>query len=206
MKKLIVILTAFTTMNAKGQSVADTFSVRLKTFEGYKTENKNKLHWTVACFLNYANFEVQRSFDGANYNTIHSFQSDRLRCKQPFDFEDVASTGKVFYRVRVGDLDGQFYTSKIIFISGKMNGFDIAAMVPTFVTSTATINFVSSSNNKVEFTICNLQGLVVMKKTIPISKGNNEILLDCSELAKGIYVLSTQNSESELKTIRFMKQ
>ena len=206
MKKLTLLLLVFASMFAKGQSVADTFTVRLKTFEGYKSDNKNKLHWTVSCYLSYANFELQRSFDGQNYSIIHTFQSDRLRCKQPFEYEDVASTGKIFYRVRVGDLDGHFYTSKIILVTGKTTGFDIAAFFPTFVSTNATINIVSSSDNTVKFTIYNLQGLSVIQKSISLNKGNNEIILNCSKLSKGEYILTTQNSEGELKSIRFMKQ
>ena len=73
------------------------------------------------CFLLYAKFEVQRSIDGRNYTTINTFEADQLRCKQPFNFIDRNVSGTLFYRIKVGDLDGRFSASKIVAVTGKEN-------------------------------------------------------------------------------------
>lgn len=208
MKKTLSILLIFIVgLSANAQTNTDsTTPVRLKTFEVSKTEMGNKLHWTVSCFLTFAIFEVQRSNDGTNYTTINTFQADILRCLQPFDYEDKTALGKTFYRVRVGDKDGKIFTSKIAVITGKQKGFDIAAMYPTIVKSTAIVSITSTNTNKAQIQVYNLQGTKVLQQTSTLTNGNNDIILDCTKLAQGTYILAIQNSEGELKTIQFIKQ
>lgn len=195
-------------LDTNAQSNIDNSTpVRLKTFEVAKTEMGNTLHWSVSCFITFARFEIQRSPDGTNYKTINTFQADVLRCLQPFEYEDKAAmAGKMFYRIRVGDVDGNFFSSKIVVVTGKLNGFDIAAMYPTVVNSTATISVSSSNNNTAKLQVYNFQGKKVLEQTSTLKKGSNEIILDCTNLSKSTYILAVQNSEGELKTIQFVKQ
>ena len=205
--KLIVLLVCISSfsISVKAQSGDSSIPVRLKSFDAVRADNANKLNWIVTCFLEYANFEIQRSSDGIHYNPINSFQADRLRCRQPFNYEDRGVNGKVFYRIRVGDLDGRFYTSKITVVIGKLKGYEIASMVPTLVSSNATITISSADYDKVNLRVTNLQGITMYRKSLSLVKGNNNIRIDLSALPKGNYVLSSVNSEEQLKTIRFVK-
>lgn len=202
---LLIICISLFTLPAKAQLGDSSIPVRLKSFDAVKTGNSNKLNWAVVCFLEYANFEVQRSSDGVNYITINSFQADRLRCLQPFDYEDRNVGGKVYYRIKVGDLDGRFYTSKITVVIGKARGFEIASMIPTLVGSNATATISSAANDKAEIRINTLVGVAMYKKSLALVKGNNTIPLALSALPSGNYVLSLVNTEGQLKTIRFIK-
>ena len=206
MKKILLIATMISSSIFATAQNDTSKTVRLKTFEVYKTEMGNKLHWTVSCFINFAVFEIQRSTDAVNYTTINTFQADILRCLQPFDYEDKNTKGKQYYRIRVGDRDGNFFTSKIVVITSGYTGFDIATMLPTLVTSTTTITISSAIISKAEIVIYNLQGTSAIKKSITLNKGTNDITIDCSTLAKGNYILATHNSEGEQKTIRLLKQ
>ena len=205
-KYLLLFITWLWVYSINAQNTSETVLVRLKSFEAAKTTNSNKLDWAVACFLNFARFEVQRSNDGINYSTINVFEADQLRCRQPFTYEDKTANGKVFYRIKVGDLDGRVYTSKTTVVIGKLKGFEIASMVPTLVSSNTTVTISSATTDKAAISITNLQGATVIKKSIPLLKGNNYILLELSNLAAGFHILTSVNSEGELKTVRFMKQ
>lgn len=207
MKKhlLRVVINAWI-FSANAQNYIDSIPVRLKSFEASKTTNANKLDWAVVCFLEYAKFEIQRSGDGTNFNTINTFQADQLRCRQPFTYEDRTANGKVFYRIKVGDLDGKEYVSKITVLIGKAKGFDIASLTPTLITSGATLTITSAGNDAAIVTITNLQGSPVMKKEISLLKGNNDVPLNLSALSAGNYILTSVNSDGELRTIRFIKQ
>ena len=90
----------------------DSIPVRLSYLDGNRNGNSNQLNWAVSCFLDYANFEIQSSANGLNYYTIHTFQADQTRCRQPFNYSDPQPSGKFYYRIRVGDLNGKFYSSK----------------------------------------------------------------------------------------------
>lgn len=207
MKKLLVSFSLMVSTIAFSQTVpADSVPIRVRSFEAAQSANITRLNWSVVCFLQYAKFIVERSNDGINYTTINTFQADRLRCKQPFDFEDKSSSGKLFYRLKVGDLDGNFATSKVVAVFGKSKGFDITAMAPTVVTSTAQLSISSASADKVMIYITSMQGVAILNKSLRVTEGNNTISLNLSSLPKGTFLLSSYNSEGELKTVRFIKQ
>lgn len=206
MKKLFLLLFLLYAVIAKSQIITeDGTPVRVKSFDASQSVNTTNLHWSVVCFLQYAKFLVERSNDGITYTAINTFQADRLRCKQPFDFEDKTANGKVYYRLKVGDLDGNFSTSKVVAVFGKSKGFDITAMAPTVVTSGAQISISSASADKASIFITSIHGILVLNKSIYLVKGSNTISLDLSSLSKGSFVLSSYNSEGEVKTIRFIK-
>ncbi len=207
MKKLLVSISLIVSTIAISQTVpADSVPVRVKSFEASQSANATKLNWSVVCFLQYANFVIERSNDAINYTAINTFQADRFRCQQPFNFEDRSSSGKVFYRLKVGDLDGKFGTSKVVAVYGKSKGFDITAMAPSIVTSTAQLSISSASADIVAIYITSTQGVAILNKSFSLVKGNNIISLNLSSLPTGTFVLSSYNTEGELKTLRFLKQ
>jgi hypothetical protein len=205
-KHLLLFAISALAFSANAQIYTDNIPVRLISFEASRTTNSNKLDWGVVCFLNYAKFDIQRSNDGINFITINSFQADQLRCRQPFTYEDRTANGKVFYRIKVGDLDGREYISKITVLFGKTKGFDIASLTPTLITSGAILTITSASNDAAIVTITNLQGSPVMKKMVNLVKANNDVFMNLSALSTGYYVLTSVNSEGELKSVRFIKQ
>ena len=157
------------------------------------------------CFLQYAKFEIQRSANGINYNTINTFEADQLRCRQPFDFTDANISGRVYYRIKVGDLDGRFAVSKTVAVSGKVNGFEINSLTPSLINTNTTLSISSATAEKAEIAIINFQGTVVKRIAINLNKGTTELPVDMISLAKGNYILSITNRLLEIKTTRFTK-
>lgn len=116
---ILLLITCFGITANSQINVSDSIPVRLSVLEARTVGNDARLDWKVVCLLPYAKFEIQRSLNGINYTTINTFEADLVRCRQPFDFTDANTTGKTFYRIRVGDLDGRFYHSKIVAVTGK---------------------------------------------------------------------------------------
>jgi hypothetical protein len=93
--------------------------VRMASMQAVRiNESEANLKWQVICRVAYAKFEIQKSRDGIIFETIDSFQADKIRCQSPFDYLDRTAAGQSFYRIRVGDIDGQFTSEKIVFVSG----------------------------------------------------------------------------------------
>lgn len=208
MKKIITILLAITTtFLAQSQTSNDTTPIRLSSFNATSLANNNiKLNWKVICFLDFANFQVQRSTDGINYTTITMFQSDRLRCKQPFDYEDQNIGGKIYYRVSVGDKDGKFSTSKIVLLTGKTKPFELISLSPSIITTNTQLNIASAIADKAQILITNAQGIAVKQISTTLNTGTNYINLELSNLTKGCYNISIINSSSNIISTRFIKQ
>ena len=68
---LCFILFAFTLKaNAQLLVAEDSVPVRVSYFNVEQNNNKTTLNWKVVCYLQFANFEVQRSANGTDHTTI----------------------------------------------------------------------------------------------------------------------------------------
>lgn len=204
-KCLFLFVCVFINLDLGAQMNDDTAPVRLNSFNVVKSENGNKLNWSVVCLLEFASFQVEGSADATNYYSITSFKADKLRCKQPFEFEDENTAGKVFYRIKVADLDGRVYISKIVTVLAKWMDFEINSLIPTIVQSRASISISSAAAGRIKVGVYNLQGLLMRESSWNIHNGNNELQLDFSSLADGSYLLMATNSEGQFRKIRFVK-
>lgn len=186
-------------------STTDSIPVRVSHFNAVAlNDNKTKLNWKVVCYLQYANFEVQRSTNGKDYTTINTFTADRLRCQSPFSFEDATFSTLIYYRLKVGDKDGNFSTSKVAVALGKVKSFEINSITPNLISSNTILSLSSAQNDKAIITINSYDGLVVKRITITLAKGVTDINLALNELVKGNYILLV-STVLEVKTVRFTK-
>ncbi len=182
--------------------------VRISSLNGQIVNNQNRLTWKTACFLQYARFDIQRSYDGINFNSVDNFTADQLRCQEPFDFDDMTvdrTAGKVFYRINVGDINGRYYNSKVVALFMTGNGLEIHNITPSVVTSTATLNLSSSFADKISFQISNAAGVILVNNKVSLTKGLNTIRIDASSYSKGLYWVTIISEKADNKAISFIK-
>ena len=191
--------------DARSQLTGDTsIGIRLSTFNASKQNNEVKLNWKVACRVSYARFEVQRSTDGANFSTINSFQADYLRCQQPFDYTDPTVIGQVFYRIKVGDIDGRFSTEKIVKVTGKEIADTEIKIVSPVTGNFLQLTVAATSNEKIELQMLNMSGNTLQTLSINPGKGVNRMEIPFTNFHAGMYILSYQTS-GERKSVQFVK-
>ncbi len=201
----VIVFTITAQASAQFPSSADSLPIRVSYFNAAQNYNKTRLNWKVVCYLQYANFEVQRSINGSDYTTINTFTADRLRCQSPFDFDDVQPNSRTFYRLKVGDKDGNFSTSKVLVAFGKEKSFEINSITPNLVKSNALLSISSAQNDKVSISISNYSGLLVKSIQTNINKGVTDITLDFNELGTGFYIIMVTNLSLDVRTSRILK-
>lgn len=182
--------------------------VRISSLDGQIVNNQNRLTWKTACFLQYARFDIQRSYDGVSFSSIDIFTADQLRCQQPFDFDDITvnrSAGRVFYRINVGDIDGHYYHSKIVTLFVEGNGLEVHNITPSIVNTAATLNLSSSFADKITFQITSSSGVTIVNNKVSLTKGLNTIRIDASTFSKGMYWVTIISEKTDNKTISFIK-
>jgi hypothetical protein len=207
MKKIITILfiIGFFNGNALGQLTADTStSIRLTAFNAGVQNNEVKLYWKVACRVSYALFEVQRSSDGTNFSTINSFQADYLRCLQPFNFTDPTATGLVFYRLKVGDIDGRFSTEKVLKLTGREIRDTKIKIVSPVTGSFLSLIVEAGSNEIIWLNILNMAGNSIQNLSINPGKGINQMEIPLLNFKAGMYILNYQTAGKK-RSARFVK-
>lgn len=193
---------------ATPQSDSSYYTVQLSSFDVSVSNNITKLHWKTICFLQYANFQIQKSANGKDFTTISSFTADRLRCQQPFDFTDSsnANQGNVFYRINVGNIDGKFYHSLVRRVYLKEKGFDLVSVYPTIVKSSINFSLSNSDNETFHAMIINQSGSIVKNKKLQVPQGLSNYNFDTGDLSSGYYWLQVINDLGDLRTTKFVKQ
>jgi hypothetical protein len=97
--------------------------LNLLNFSGENTSEGNQLNWLTANEVALNHFEIERSIDAKVFEKIGEVQANGGPSeKVNYDFVDQAtSIGKVFYRLRMVDLDGKYKYSKIINIENNLD-------------------------------------------------------------------------------------
>ncbi len=202
----ILISILFFSFAANSQTVAsDSVPVRLSTMEARIVNNDARLDWKVVCYLQHAKFEIQRSANGINYAAIHTFEADQARCRQAFEFTDINITGITFYRIKVGDLDGNYNTSRTVALAGKSKDLEINSLTPSVISTNASLSISSAITGKADIIISNFQGTIVKRFSINLNRGIIVLPVSLNDLPAGNYILSISNKFAGSKNIRFTK-
>jgi hypothetical protein len=207
MKQLITFFffISFFSSNVRSQLTGDTsIGIRLSSFNASKQNNEVKLNWKVTCRVSHARFEVQRSTDGTNFSTINSFQADYLRCQQPFDYTDLTAIGLVFYRIKVGDIDGRFSTEKVVKVTGKEITYTEIRIVSPVTGNYLQLIVAARSNEKIKLQILTITGITVQHLSITPDKGASQLEIPFNNRQSGAYILQYQTM-GESKSVRFVK-
>ncbi len=190
------------------QNDSSIYPVSLSSFEGGVSNNHARLKWKTVCYLSFANFQIQKSLNGTTFSTINSFVADRLRCQQPFEFVDSSSynSGNVFYRINVGDIDGNFYHSRIIKVLNKQSDMEVLSVYPTVINSKANIVLSSPFDGNIRMRLISSGGIVVKQYYYKVSKGVSNFSLDFSDIAKGSYWITLVETKGMQHAVAVIKQ
>jgi hypothetical protein len=109
-----------------GSDASNSLPVELVSFTGSRTNEGVQLRWKTASEQNNAGFEVERKDDGSTWLTLGFVRGAGTTTEtQSYTFLDRSASGKVHYRLKQIDFDGQFEYSNVIEVD--------AALPETFV-------------------------------------------------------------------------
>ena len=209
MKKIIIAgFLVLVSCAVFAQSDSLYFTPQLASFEVTSSNNIARLYWKAICFLDYANFRIEKSVDGKNFTTIHSLVADKVRCQQPFNFTDtsLSESGIIFYRINIGSIDGNFYQSAIRNVSLREKEFNLTSVYPTIATSNINFSIANNNNEKLSILIINQSGNIVKQKDLMVPKGLSNYNIEVNALPRGYYWLEIINNQKNLRTAKFLKQ
>lgn len=169
-----------------------------------KTQNQTAiLSWATASEDNNAYFDVQRSTDGINFETIGRVEGAGTTYDvQEYTFIDESPVDGVnYYRLKQVDFNGQSENHKVVMVN--INGLESdIAIIPTQVRNQFEVVITESINEPVEMNIISVNGQVV-KSTI-INMNSNRQTIEVSELNAGVYFVRL-NVNNTIVTKRFIK-
>lgn len=168
--------------------------VELSKFNVKKTEQSVMLSWATASEKNNDHFEIQKSTNGTQFETIGQAKGNGTTATgATYSFEDKnPSVGIAYYRLKQVDADGKFENSavrSILFGKSKLTVFSTVAKEK--------ISIVVSDDQTVPYDIINLNG-----QTVLAGKAIGQHTIDISGLHSGMYFIRTEGGE----VTRFVKE
>jgi Secretion system C-terminal sorting domain len=85
-------------------------------------------------------------------------------------------------------------------------GFELNALLPSLVTSTAALNISSAIKDRLTISITDLNGRQFFVRQQELQPGSNQIQLNLLSLPAGQYFIKAVNGNSESRQLRFLKQ
>ncbi len=156
-----------------------------------RPESQNVLlDWTIAQEENVEGYEVQRSYDGSNFETIHFEKAIGTSDKYTYRFVDknVRNNQDLFYRINTKDRDGTASLSDIEIVNLKDGAYEFEVR-PNPTSGASVLSFSANQNTKANLSLMNAVGQKVKSFEIDSNKGMNEFPIDFSSFEKGVYLL-----------------
>lgn len=180
--------------------------VVLSYFSGEATQNGNRLEWITESEVNNNYFNVERSEDGVNFESIGKVSGNgNSNVTNEYIFTDLMVNSDYYYRLKQVDYNGNFEFSNSIFLKNKKQ-----TEVNVYPNPTSGVLNVNISNEKEEYytvVISNIIG-VSFSTSIYIGPNNNTIQLEeFSQLANGFYTIKITDSNKNLvENVKVLKK
>jgi len=168
--------------------------------------DKVLLKWKTAQEQNSSRFDIERSVDGIRWTVIGNVPaSNNSNTEIDYYFTDNNPPQNGFYRIAEYDLDGRVQYSNIV--RSLCNTTDLFKLWPNPVHEMVFINILSNSKSQAMIKIFDSKGALVKEQKSTLLQGNNQLGIDMRSLSNGIYSLSVNWNNGQMKkTVQVLKQ
>jgi hypothetical protein len=151
--------------------------------------------WTTQSEQNSAWFEIERSYDGANYikigQVLAAGNSTSLRSYQ---FTDInANMPLIFYRIKMTDVGGSYKLSLVSVVKRLDQSVQEFLLFPNPAAAYVNIVLNEFAAKDMQVQVINQTGQVV--KTEKVNKGTQLIKFDINGLPKGMYTVALKGND-----------
>jgi hypothetical protein len=189
-----------------GWATRAALPIILVSFDAHKLAGDNALlSWEVTGNSTPDNFEVLRSADGKNFNSIGVVNASNSLTYSLTD--NKLPSGTSYYKLKMTDRDGSVTYSKVIVVLNGSSKMMITSLAPTVVTSGMTrVNISSTVRGNLQLVVTDMHGRIVQQYRTSVVPGSQQVLLNVMPLASGTYQVTGYLDGERASTMRFIKQ
>jgi hypothetical protein len=192
------IVTDYSPFGFGSKAGANALPVELLVFNGNKEDKYNYLYWSTASEVNSRTFELQRSIDGENFETITNLDGQgNSSVKADYTFDDYQFKGQDYYRLKQLDFNGEYDYSGVIYLDrNNTNEKDKLSMGGSFnifpnpAKSKLNVNMFTDSDEPVEITIVDALGKECYKTFEYTNEGMNTYSVNIKNFSRGVYYIN----------------
>jgi len=175
--------------------------IELLSFTAQEQLRTVVLNWTTATEENNEYFTIERSQDGASWESVMIIpgagNSNRVLDYEAVDYEPLEGTA--YYRLKQTDYNGDFSYSKLVAVNDVKERATSISLWPNPTSGSVYVKVENVELNEVE--VYNTMGQNVSSRVFIQKSGENQFTVDLSSLPTGIYFVRTPNA-----TAKVMKQ
>lgn len=190
--------------------ISPPLPVDLISFSGRKAGNGNLLEWKTVNETKMESYTVERSETGIGFSDIGTVVSNNTG-KDQFNYqltdELIPNTvGGYYYKLRMAEMDGKVNFSRIIFVKNPdVQAGLVLKNCQTLIGDDIAYDLLSDTERVVNITLFNILGNPVRAWKKGLSKGNNQIKDDMTNLNSGLLFLSIQADDQPVIVQKILK-
>jgi len=191
-----------------------TTSILPVTISSFNVAKRNKavaVTWTTETENNNAGFEVQKSMNGKDFNTIGFVASKSSNgysnLSLGYTYQDNKLTvGKSFYRLMQIDKDGKNSFSDVQLIEHSLTNNLAVKALENPVRNQIALNVKSMDARSIQINVTNATGMRLYTKQINVAAGETIVTVPTAGLTKGILIVHVNdvNNSSEATTLKMI--
>ena len=175
------------TISFESDAALPTYLVSFDVKRGEK--ETAQLQWVITDNSTPDNFDIQRSADGKNFNTIGSVKG--VGGERDYRFTDMSMLpGNNFYRLSMHDRDGAVTYSVIKVVMRDVNGMVLHSLAPTMVRYITRAKITAAVSGNLQIVVTDLSGRVVQKQQVNVQPGTQDLIINVSHLGSGMFQLT----------------
>lgn len=187
--------------------VGGTLPVELVSFTGEVIDNAVQLRWTTASESQSLAFEIERSYQGPDFQAIGRVDAAGNSSKNiTYDYWDSPFQNReptALYRLKQIDIDGSIQYSNVIEVANPGHNFVESLQVyPVPTRGKINLQYVAESTEKINIRIYAPDGKNTFQQNIFTKKGRHIISFDLKGYPAGIYLLHVELTGNR-KLIKF---
>jgi hypothetical protein len=186
--------------NNAGCTGGTTLPVILTSFTVSFANNTVSLNWQTETEINTSYFEVERSYNGIDFETIGKVTAaGNTNTVQQYSFiEKNPRKATTYYRLKVIDTDAKFSFSYVSRLNLKESGFFMNQIYPQPATDHIVIEWNSNTTSATQITVLDAAGRNVKLVNLQSNTGFNQHKINTSTLATGQYFVRITNGEETI--------
>ena len=177
--------------------------LKLSSF-GARVNNCNvNLNWVSESETDFKNYKIESSTDGQNFKAIATISplQNNTSSVQQYSYQDKSpQQGKVYYRLKMINIDGSFTYSNTIVMNLDCNKSSVV-VYPNPVSDMLNVNVTNSDDNATTANLFDPDGRMVYTKKL--ISGTN--LIDMKKFPKGLYLLELHTNKGETQHFKIIK-
>ena len=167
------------------------------------------LNWSAESETDFSHYIIEKSANGVDFEYVQEVMSLQLEGTKAYSYTDENVNGKMFYRLKLINLDGTYtYTNILLVNTNCINPISNLKLYPNPIGIEETnlnVGFLNNTASVVWVIVSNIAGTELMKFPIDAQIGDNTMGVDISNLVEGTYLVTLQKSKGKAISDKFIR-